>query len=411
MASVLKAPLEAASPTGPAPSLAPASASAGPILGLLALSHGINDLTQSLLPAIYPLLKATFSLSYHQIGLITLCNQATASLLQPLVGLITDRRPMPYTLACGMLVSLLGILLLSGAGTFAVVLVAVALVGVGSSVFHPEASRIARLASGGRHGFAQSLFQVGGNSGTAVGPLVAVLIGSLAGLRGCALVPLVGIAVLIRIGRWYHDHLRERSRQPRAVHQSSLSPSRTITALALLAGLIMTKFIYLVSLSSYFTFYLIAHFSLSAHQAQLGLFLYMAAGALGTLAGGPIGDRIGRKAVIWTSILGAAPFALLLPYASLSWTVALAMAVGLIISSAFSAMLGMAQELVPGRVGMVSGLFFGFAFGVGGIAAELLGELIDVHGIVLVFRVVSFLPLLGIIAAFLPRLGQGVKAR
>jgi FSR family fosmidomycin resistance protein-like MFS transporter len=377
------------------------------VLGAISVSHLLNDMMQSLLLAIYPMLKSGLQLSFGQIGLITLTYQITASLLQPLVGLYTDRRPLPYSLPVGMGFTLCGLLLLSSAHQFSSVLCAAALVGMGSSVFHPESSRVARMASGGRHGLAQSLFQVGGNAGSALGPLLAALIiiphgqGSIAWF---ALAALLGMLLLSRVGKWYAEQRAHAAKAgKRAVAQlTGLSRNRVLFSLFILAVLVFSKYFYMTSLSSYYTFYLIHKFGLSVQSAQLHLFAFLFAVAAGTLAGGPIGDRIGRKYVIWGSILGVAPFTLLLPYANLFWTGVLSVLIGLILASAFSAILVYAQELVPGKVGMIAGLFFGFAFGMGGIAAALLGRLADAHGIETVYRMCAFLPLIGLVTWLLP---------
>jgi FSR family fosmidomycin resistance protein-like MFS transporter len=377
------------------------------ILVALSFSHLLNDMMQSLLPAIYPLLKTNFHLSFGQVGLITFTFQFTASLLQPVVGLYTDRRPMPFSLAAGMGFTLVGLLLLSSAGTFAMLLLAAGLVGLGSSVFHPESSRVARMASGGRHGMAQSLFQVGGNAGSAMGPLLAAFIvvprgqGSVAWFSLAALLAMV---VLLNVGRWYRAARRRMAARPRGPAQaaSTLSRRRIGLTIAILLTLIFSKYFYLASLNTYFTFYLIHKFGVSVQNAQIHLFLFLAAVAAGTFAGGPIGDRIGRKYVIWGSILGVLPFTLMLPHANLFWTGVLSVVIGMILASAFSAILVYAQELVPGKVGTVAGMFFGFAFGMGGLGAALLGVLADHTGIDFVYSVCAFLPALGLLTAFLP---------
>jgi FSR family fosmidomycin resistance protein-like MFS transporter len=380
------------------------------VLLALSFSHLLNDTIQSLIPALYPLLKESYHLTFTQIGLITFAFQVTASLLQPLVGILNDRRPRPYSLAAGMGVTLIGLVLLSQAASFHMLLVASALVGVGSSIFHPEASRIARLASGGRHGFAQSLFQVGGNLGSSLGPLLAALVvvpRGQAHVLWFSAVALLGIVVLFRVGGWYQRNLAERKKQPAAVRpgrSQTLSTPRVVLALAVLMALIFSKYIYLTSLTSYYTFYLISRFGLSVQQAQIHLFIFLFAVAAGTIIGGPLGDRYGRKYVIWISILGVAPFTLLLPYASAGWAAILTVIIGVILASAFSAILVYAQELVPGRVGLIAGLFFGFAFGVAGVGSALLGKLADHTSISYVFHVCSFLPLIGLLTAFLPDL-------
>lgn len=377
------------------------------ILFSVAFVHLLNDCVQAVLPAIYPLLKQEFALSFTQIGLITLTFQCTASLLQPWIGLYTDRRPIPFLLPAGMCVTLGGVALLATAGSFAMLLLAAGLIGIGSSTFHPEASRVARLASGGRFGFAQSLFQVGGNLGSAFGPLLAaaIIVGQGQGrIAWLMLLVLLAVAVLVGVSRWYAGHLRTVTRRL-AVHAGpGLSRGRVIWALTVLALLVFSKYIYMASLSSYYTFYLIERFHVSVEAAQMYLFLFLAAVAAGTFAGGPIGDRIGRKRVIWFSILGAAPFALALPYASLFWTAVLSVVIGLVMSSAFSAIVVFAQELVPDKVGMIAGLFFGLMFGISGIGAAVMGAVADTTGIEYVYRIASFLPLLGILAVFLPRM-------
>jgi FSR family fosmidomycin resistance protein-like MFS transporter len=377
------------------------------ILFSVAFVHLLNDCVQAVLPAIYPLLKDDFALSFTQIGLITLTFQCTASLLQPWIGLTTDRRPVPFLLPAGMCVTLGGVALLATAGSFAMLLLAAGLIGVGSSTFHPEASRVARLASGGRFGFAQSLFQVGGNLGSAFGPLLAaaIIVGQGQGrIAWLMLLVLLAVAVLLKVSRWYAGHLRSVTRKV-AVHAGpGLSRGRVLRALTVLALLVFSKYIYMSSLSSYYTFYLIERFHVSVESAQMYLFLFLAAVAAGTFAGGPIGDRIGRKRVIWFSILGAAPFALALPYADLFWTAVLSVVIGLVMSSAFSAIVVFAQELVPDKVGMIAGLFFGLMFGISGIGAAVMGAIADTTGIEYVYRIASFLPLLGMLAVLLPRM-------
>lgn len=378
------------------------------VLGALSFSHLLNDLVASLVPAVYPMLKTSFGLNFAEIGLVTLCYQLTASLLQPAVGFFTDRRPMPYSLPVGMAFTLCGLLLLSRAPHFALVLLAVMLVGIGSAVFHPESSRIARAASGGRHGFAQSLFQMGGATGSSLGPLLAALIvmprgqGSIALF---ALVALLAMFVLTGVCRW---HKRARSKQRASIRAKAAaavaSPRRTRLALFILLLLVFSKYFYLSSLTSYYTFYLIDRFHVSVENAQIHLFVFLGAAALGTFFGGPIGDRYGRKAVIWGSIVGALPFTLMLPYANLLWTGVLSAIIGLVLSSAFSAILVYATELVPGRVGTISGLFFGLAFGIAGLGAALLGEIADLTSIDFVYRVCAYLPLAGLLTAFLPNI-------
>lgn len=366
----------------------------------------MNDMIQSILLAIYPMLKDSFSLSFAQIGLITLVYQLAASLLQPFIGFYTDRNPKPYSLPVGMGFTLAGLLLLSVAPSFGWLLVAAVLVGTGSSVFHPESSRVARMASGGRHGLAQSLFQVGGNVGSALGPLLAALFIIPHGQRSVAwfsLAALFGIVVLTGIGRWYSANrvrLKPRARREGSGH--GLTRNQVLGALGVLGLLVFSKYFYLASLNSYFTFYLIDKFALSVREAQLYLFLFLAAVAVGTVVGGPVGDRIGRKIVIWVSILGVAPFTLLLPHANLFWTGVLVVIIGVVLASAFSAIVVYAQELVPGKVGMIAGLFFGFAFGMGGLGAAALGKLADATSIGYVYQVCAYLPLLGVVAVLLP---------
>ena len=399
------------------PLVRPAETTTFTILLSLSVCHMLNDLNQSLVPAIYPILKDSYHLDFAQIGLITLAFQLTASMLQPVVGMVTDRRPMPYSLPVAMGFTLVGLLLLSVAASFGAILTAAALVGVGSSVFHPEASRVARLASGGRHGFAQSLFQVGGSTGAAIGPLLAAFIvvprgqGAIAWFSGVAL---LAIVLLTNVSFWYRSRRAPARRGGlaqgiEALH--SLSRAKVLGAIAVLVALLFSKNIYTSSLSSYYTFYLIQKFHLSVPDAQVHLFVFLGAVAAGTFVGGPIGDRIGRKPVIWFSILGAAPFALMLPYASLFWTGVLTVVIGLILASAFSAILVYAQDLLPGRVGMVSGLFFGLAFGMGGVGAALLGILADARGIEYVYRVCAFLPAIGLLTAFLPPVDTARRSR
>lgn len=392
----------------PAATRVPAAAAgtAFPVLLLLSTTHFLNDLVQSLLPAIYPLLKTRFELGFGQVGLITLTFQLTASLLQPLVGIWTDRRPMPWSLAIGMGFTLAGLLLLARAPSFPVLLVAAALVGSGSSVFHPEASRVARMASGGQHGLAQSVFQVGGNMGSAVGPLLAAFIVMPRGqpaVAWFALLALLAIVLLLRVGAWYRAALPA-ERAVRISTGSGLSRRKVGMTLGVLATLIFSKHFYLASISSYFIFFLMHRFGVDAQRAQLQLFVFLAAVAVGTLAGGPIGDRIGRRRVIWFSILGVLPFTLALPHANLLWTTVLSIVIGLILSSAFSAILVYGQELLPGRTGMISGLFFGFAFGMGGLGAALLGWLADHVGLEAVYALCAWLPALGLSAWLLPDL-------
>ncbi|NYH24333.1 FSR family fosmidomycin resistance protein-like MFS transporter [Paraburkholderia bryophila] len=382
------------------------------VLGAISFSHLLNDMIQSLILAIYPMLKDNFALSFGQIGLITLTYQITASLLQPFIGIYTDKHPKPYSLPVGMGFTLAGLLLMSVAPSFGVLLVAAALVGCGSSVFHPESSRVARMASGGRHGLAQSLFQVGGNAGSSLGPLLAALIVIPHGQRSIAwfsVAALVAIVVLTQIGRWYKRHPSIKKARSSAPH-ATLSRNKVMFAMGVLMLLVFSKYFYLASLNSYFTFYLIDKFHLPVQAAQIHLFVFLAAVAAGTVIGGPIGDRIGRKYVIWVSILGVAPFTLLLPYANLFWTSVLTVIIGVVLASAFSAIIVYAQELIPGKVGMVAGLFFGFAFGMGGVGAAVLGQLADATSIAYVYKVCSFLPLIGVLTVFLPDV-EGKRAK
>jgi len=379
------------------------------VLMAVSFGHLLNDMVQSLVPSIYPILKVSFHLNFGQIGLITLTFQATASLLQPFIGHYTDRKPMPWSLPIGMTFTLLGLLLLARAPTFAMLLMAASMIGVGSAVFHPESSRVARMASGGKHGLAQAFFQVGGNVGSAIGPLLAALIVLPRGQSAVAwfsIAALFGIVLLLRVGRWYKArtlHLKANPVVHARMHQT-LPRNKVVLAIAVLVALVFSKYFYLASLSSYYTFYLISRFHVPVRSSQLHLFAFMGAAAVGTLVGGPIGDRIGRKAVIWGSILGVLPFTLLLPHANLFWTGVLSVVIGLVIASAFSAIVVYAQELVPGRIGMISGLFFGLAFGMGGIGAAVLGELADMTSIVFVYKVCAWLPAIGLLAGLLPRI-------
>jgi len=369
---------------------------------------------QSLIQAIYPLLKASFHLDFSQIGLITLTYQITASLLQPVVGMYTDKHPKPWSLSAGMCFTLAGLLVLSMAPSYGMLLIGSALIGMGSSIFHPESSRVARMASGGQHGLAQSLFQVGGNGGTALGPLLAAFIVVPHGQRSLAwfsVAALTGMVILARVGAWYKAHQAERAKKAAAVPERSSLPPRTVAfSITILIALIFSKYFYMASISSYYTFYLIAKFHVPVRDAQLYLFLFLGATVAGTLIGGPVGDRIGRKYVIWASILGVLPFTLALPYVGLRLTAVLTVVIGLILSSAFSAILVYAQELVPGRIGMISGMFFGLAFGMAGIGAAVLGKVADMTSIGFVYRVCAFLPAIGLLTALLPDVEQSPKS-
>lgn len=380
------------------------------VLGAISFSHFLNDTIQSLLFAIYPLLKVTFNLNFTQIGIITLTYQITASMMQPMVGLYTDRNPKPYSLAFGMGCTLFGLFMLSMASSYSLLIISAVMVGMGSSIFHPESSRVARMASGGQYGLAQSIFQVGGNAGTSMGPLLAAWIVMPGGQRSIlwfSLLAMLAIIILVRVGRWYASRRNPITGKTDMVQDRQAFPLRTvIISLLVLLALIFSKFFYLASLHNYFTFYLMHRFNLPAQSAQFYLFAFLFAVALGTLFGGPIGDRIGRKRVIWLSILGAAPFTLAMPYANLTWTCIFAFASGFVLASAFSAILVFAQELMPGKVGTISGLFFGLAFGMGGIGAAVLGTLADRHGIEFVYYICSFLPLIGILTVFLPDIRQ-----
>jgi len=386
------------------------------ILLTISFCHLLNDTIQSLMPPIYPLLQKTFHFNYWQVGRIALTSQLTASILQPLVGLYTDRRPKPYSLAVGMGITMIGLLAFSMAPTYGTILAAAAMVGIGSAVFHPESSRIARLASGGQHGMAQSLFQVGGNAGSALGPLLAwAFITGQSSIAWFSLLALFAIVLLTNIGTWFRNHPMHLPKQltsdpgrvaalESALRHEVLAPKKVAFALAVLVALMFSKFFYLASLMNYYTFYLMGKFHLTLQNAQLHLFLFLAAVAAGTFIGGPVGDKIGRKYVIWCSILGILPFTLVLPYSNLFWTSILSVIIGFTLASAFSAILVYAQELMPGRIGMVSGLFFGLAFGLGGIGAALLGKLADLTSINYVYHVCAFLPAIGILTAFLPNL-------
>src|SRR5581483_11830653 len=378
------------------------------ILASIGFCHLLNDMVQSLIPAIYPNLKTSFHLDFGQIGLISFVYQLVACLLQPFVGLYTDKRPKPYSLAVGMGFTVIGLLLLANASVYSVLLIAAAFVGMGSSIFHPESSRVARLASGGQHGLAQSLFQVGGNAGSALGPLLAAFLVLPKGqhsIAWCSLATLLGIVILVRIGNWYKSNSLALGKGRKSAFQRPVLSSKTVAfSIAILIALIFSKYFYLASLSSYYTFYLITKFHVAVRTAQLLLFLFLGAAAVGTVVGGPVGDRFGRKLVIWCSIVGVLPFTLMLPYANLFWTAILSVVIGLIIASAFTAILVYAQELMPGKIGMVSGLFFGFAFGMGGVGAAVLGKIADATSITFVYHVCAFLPVIGLLTAFLPDL-------
>ena len=377
-----------------------------PIVGAVSFVHLLNDLIQAVLPAIYPMLKTDYNLSFTQVGLITLVFQLTASVLQPGIGFYTDKHPKPYLLPAGMVFTLVGLIMLSVVSSFTWLLIASAFIGLGSSAFHPEASRVARTASGGRFGFAQAFFQVGGNSGSALGPLLAAAIVIPRGQASIAwftILAIVGIIVLVKVSRWTirtHAALKASAKKPA---RPALPRNKIIAALGVLALLVFSKYVYMTCLSSYYTFYLIEKFQQPVASAQLFLFLFLAAVAVGTFAGGPIGDRIGRKLLLWISILGVAPFTLLLPYCNLFWTGVLTVFIGLVLSSAFSAIIVFAQELVPGKIGLISGIFYGLMFGFSGISAAALGALADATDIIFVFKCCSFLPLLGIVTVFLPK--------
>jgi MFS transporter, FSR family, fosmidomycin resistance protein len=384
-----------------------------PILLSISFSHLLNDTIQSLIPSIYPVVKNSFNLNFSQIGIITLVFQLTASLFQPIIGLYTDRKPQPYSLAVGMVFTLTGLILLSQAKNYSLLLVSVAVIGTGSSVFHPEASKVAYMASGGRRGLAQSIFQVGGNLGGSLGPILAAMIIVPLGQSGIlwfSILALLAIIVLLNVGRWYTHHTnRMRKKVIEITKGHGLSKTKVAWSVVILLVLIFSKYFYTASITSYFTFYMMHKFNVSIQTSQLHLFLFLFAVATGTLLGGPIGDRVGRKYVIWFSILGVAPFTLLLPYANLFWTTVLSLVIGVILASAFSAILVYAQELLPGKLGMISGLFFGFAFGMGGLGSALLGMLADKTSIDYVYHVCAFLPLMGVITVFLPDIGTKRK--
>jgi FSR family fosmidomycin resistance protein-like MFS transporter len=378
------------------------------ILFSISFAHLLNDLLQAVIPAAYPILKDNYNLSFTQIGLITFSYQMAASILQPFVGFYTDKHPKPYSQIFGMLFTLSGIVLLSYASSFPIILVSVILVGIGSSIFHPEASRVSYLASGGKRGLAQSIFQIGGNTGTAIGPLLIAWIVVPHGQQNIiwfTIVAVIGIGVLSRIARWYQNHLNLTSKKKIILENlPHLSQTRIVVSVIILLVLIFSKYFYIASISSYFTFYLMEKFAVSVQDAQFHLFLFLLSVAAGTLLGGPLGDKFGRKYVIWFSVLGAAPFTLLLPYADLLWTGVLSMIIGVIMSSAFPAILVYAQELLPKKLGMVSGLFYGFAFGMGGLGSAVLGNLADHTSVEYVYNICAYLPLIGIIAYFLPNL-------
>jgi FSR family fosmidomycin resistance protein-like MFS transporter len=385
-----------------------------PVLFAISFSHLLNDTIQALIPSIYPILKESFQLSYGQLGWITFAFQCTASLFQPLVGWITDKRHMPHSLAVGMGLTLLGLLALAFANSYPEIVVSASVIGLGSAIFHPEASRVAHMAAGARRGFAQSLFQVGGNAGSSIGPLLAAFIVVSHGQGSVAwfsLLALLGVFILWKISTWQQANLhRLRPANRSDLHPAShLSRRRVILALAVLMALVFSKYVYLVSMTSFYTLYLIDHFHVSVKTSQLLLFVLLFAVALGTIAGGPVGDRIGRKRVIWASILGVAPFSLILPHANLTGTVILTMFIGLILASAFSAILVYAQELVPGKVGLIAGLFFGLAFGIAGVGSAALGHLADLTSINYVFQVCAWLPLIGLLTAFLPEVEPARK--
>lgn len=377
------------------------------ILFTISISHLLNDLIQSVVPSIYPMLKENFALNFTQVGIITLIFQLTASIFQPFVGNYTDKKPHPKSLAIGMTLTLIGLICLSFANSFALILCSVSLIGMGSSIFHPEASRVAHLASGGKKGLAQSIFQVGGNAGSAIGPLLAALIIIPNGQRYIsvfAIICLLAIIILLGIGKWYQQNIRPKTSGTVAIEGPSLTKGKITISIIILLVLIFSKYFYMASMTSYFTFYMIEKFHVSVQQSQFYLFAFLAAVAAGTILGGPLGDRYGRKLIIWVSILGAAPFTLLLPHVNLFWTVVLAIIIGLIISSAFSAILVYATELIPGKVGMIAGLFFGFAFGMGGIGSAYLGWLADKTSIQYIFNICAYLPLIGIITGLLPNI-------
>jgi FSR family fosmidomycin resistance protein-like MFS transporter len=391
-----------------------ASTTVFPVIFAVSLCHLLNDVMQSLLAALYPMLKEDYALDFWQIGLLTFTFQVTASLLQPAIGLYTDKRPLPQSLPFAMASTMCGLVLLAFASTYPLLLAGAGMIGLGSAIFHPEASRVARLASGGRYGLAQSLFQVGGNFGTAVGPLLAAFIVVPRGQGSVAwftLIALLGMVILRQVGNWYGRYRAANAGRPAASTTLPIERRRVVFSIAILALLVFSKHTYTASISSYYTFFLIERFDLSVQQSQMMLFLFLGALAVGTVIGGPIGDRLGSKTVIWFSILGVLPFTLALPYADLFWSGALSVAIGVILASAFPAIVVFGQELVPGRVGMIAGIFFGFAFGIGGIAAAVLGVVADTKGIEYVYWICSFLPLLGLLTVFLPSMKELRRAR
>ena len=386
------------------------------ILFMISFSHLLNDTIQSLIPSIYPIVKNSFHLNFSQVGLITLTFQMAASLLQPVVGSYTDRKPKPFSLVTSMGFTLIGLLLLSRAGNFTTLLVSVGLIGIGSSVFHPEASKVAYMASGGKRGLAQSIFQVGGNAGSSLGPLLAALIivpYGQSSIGWFSILALMAMTVLVLVGRWYKANTNRIKGKARNIYgeEQHFSRRKITISIIILLVLIFSKYFYLASMVSYFIFYLIAKFHVSVQTAQLYLFIFLFSVAAGTLLGGPLGDRFGRKYVIWFSILGVAPFTLILPHANLFWTAVLAVIIGVVLASAFSAILVYAQELLPGKIGMISGLFFGFAFGMGGLGSAILGALADQKGIIYVYQVCAFLPLIGLLTGFLPDIGGRRRIR
>lgn len=386
-----------------------------PVLMAISISHLLNDTIQSLIPSLYPLIKTSYRLNFTQIGIITLTFNIAASLLQPFVGAYTDKKPQPFSLAAGMTVTLIGLIVLGWSPYYWILLAAVAMIGVGSSIFHPEASKVAYMAAGAKRGLAQSIFQVGGNAGSALGPLLAALIVVPRGqqhVQWFSILAILAILVLYRVGKWYSDHIAQRATRKIFTTPTHLySKQRVAIAVTILLVLIFSKYFYLASMSSYYTFYLMHRFNVSVQSAQIHLFIFLAAVAAGTLAGGSLGDKFGRKFVIWWSILGAAPFTLILPYVSLPLVTLLSIVIGFILASAFSAILVYAQELIPGKIGTISGLFFGFAFGMGGVGSAALGILADHTSLEYMFQICSYLPLLGLLTAFLPHLPGSKKLR